>query len=48
MIGRGIEEAIAGFVVFLVVVTSIVTAALIFVVPWIWALLKPILRGWLA
>ena len=47
-IGKAIGDAMMGFVIVCIVVTAAVTAALIFGIPWLWSLLKPLLHTWTA
>jgi hypothetical protein len=47
-IGDGIARAMVGAFVVVIVATAAITAALIFGVPWLWGLLKPLLHAWTA
>jgi hypothetical protein len=47
-IGNAIGDAIMAMVIVVIVVTAAVTAALIYGIPWLWALLKPLLHAWTA
>jgi len=46
--GKAISEAIVSTLILIVIVTAAATTALIFGLPWLWALLKPLLHSWTA
>lgn len=45
MIGEGIARAMMGAFIAVIVVTASATAALIFGVPWLWSVVKPLLHA---
>lgn len=45
MIGDAIAQAMTAMVIAIIVCTAAVTAALIFGLPWLWGILKPILHA---
>lgn len=48
MIGEGIARAMLAAMIAVAVIAAAATAALIFGVPWLWGLLKPLLHAWTA
>lgn len=46
MTGSDLSSAVVGGILALIIGTAAVTAAVIFIAPWLWAVIKPILHAW--